>query len=53
MMAALLRRLLPLDDEAGAAVEPFARRRLENWNGIAVGEIRAVALLSGSGHETA
>ena len=39
MMAATLARLLPAADRA--ALEPFVRPTLRNWNGIAVGESAA------------
>jgi L-asparaginase II len=38
-MAALLARFLPRDADR-AALEPFVRPTLRNWNGIAVGSIR-------------
>jgi len=40
VLAALILRYLDLDGDQRAAVEAMARPRLENWNGIPVGEIR-------------
>ena len=42
MMAATLARFLPRDADR-AALEPFVRPTLRNWNGIAVGELRPTA----------
>jgi L-asparaginase II len=41
VMASLIRRFLPLDDEERAFAETFANRPVKNWNGIATGAIRA------------
>jgi L-asparaginase II len=43
-MAAIIARFLPLSETERAALEPHATPVLLNWNGIAVGEIRAAAL---------
>ena len=45
IMAALIRRFLPIDGEGRAALDAFARRTLTNWNGIETGEIRAAGPL--------
>jgi L-asparaginase II len=45
MMAATLARLLPAGTER-AALEPFVRPVLRNWNGIAVGTIRPTEALT-------
>jgi L-asparaginase II len=44
-MAALLARFLPLDSDL-AALEPFVRPILRNWNGIAVGTMRPTPALT-------
>ena len=46
VMASVILRFLRLDDEERAFLQGFARRRLENWNGIATGEIRPTEALS-------
>jgi L-asparaginase II len=48
MMAATLARLLP-DEADRAALTPFTRPTLRNWNGIAIGSLRPTALLDGHG----
>ena len=40
IMAALIARYLPLDDQERAALARFARPTLRNWNGIEVGVLR-------------
>jgi len=40
VMAALIIRLMPLDSEARALIDGFARPTLRNWNGIEVGGLR-------------
>ena len=45
MMAATLARFLPLDADR-AALEPFVRPALRNWNGIAVGAMRPTEALT-------
>jgi L-asparaginase II len=46
VLAALIRRFLPLDGEEHAMIGAFARRTLTNWNGVEVGEIRIAGPLS-------
>jgi L-asparaginase II len=46
VMAALIRRFLPLDGAGRGVVESFVRRPLKNWNGIEVGEVRAAGPLA-------
>jgi L-asparaginase II len=46
VLAALIRRFLPLDGEEHAMIGAFARRTLTNWNGVEVGEIRTAGPLS-------
>ena len=46
MMAEALARFLPLNDPDHAALAPWRRKILTNWNGIDVGEIRATAPLA-------
>lgn len=41
MAAALLSRLLDFEPDLSSSLDAFADRKLSNWNGIAVGEIRA------------
>jgi L-asparaginase II len=45
VMASLLVRFLEADDEERAFLSGLARRPLRNWNGLAVGEIRAAEAL--------
>lgn len=45
MMAALIRRFLPLDGNERAVVDAAARHDIVNWNGIVVGEVRAAGPL--------
>jgi L-asparaginase II len=40
VMAALIARFLPLEDQERAALARFARPTLRNWNGIEVGALR-------------
>jgi len=40
MIATLISRFLPVDEEDRARLEPFAAPVLRNWNGIAVGSLR-------------
>ncbi|WP_421852603.1 asparaginase [Oricola sp.] len=40
MMASVLMRLFADDAEMRARLEPLSRRKLKNWNGIVVGEMR-------------
>ena len=47
MMAATLARLLASDADR-AALAPFVRPTLRNWNGIAVGELAADAAIAGT-----
>lgn len=47
IMAGVILRFLPLSDEERAAIEGLARKRLTNWNGIEVGEMRASAAIIG------
>jgi L-asparaginase II len=49
IMASLIVRLLPLEGEARAVLEGYARRTLKNWNGIPVGEVRAAGPLIDAG----
>lgn len=50
MVAALIRRFLKPDSEAGAVLDRLAEPDLVNWNGIRVGALRpAEAFLSGKG----
>jgi L-asparaginase II len=46
IMASLILRHLSLDGEPRTILEGYARRPLKNWNGIAVGEVRAVGPLT-------
>jgi L-asparaginase II len=43
--AALIARLLPMEEPDGAFLERYARPILRNWNGIQVGELRVTAPL--------
>ena len=45
IMAALVARLLPLDDADRAALDPLMRPVLRNWNGIEVGALRPAQAL--------
>ena len=45
-MAALIERLLPLDEDGKAGFAGFRESVLKNWNGIEVGRIRAAAGLA-------
>lgn len=45
-MAALIERLLPLDEDGKAGFAGFRESVLKNWNGIEVGRIRAAASLA-------
>ncbi|HXN43707.1 MAG TPA: asparaginase, partial [Xanthobacteraceae bacterium] len=45
-MAALISRLLALDDADRAALAPLVRPALRNWNGIEVGALRPSGLLA-------
>jgi len=47
IMAALIARFLPTDDQERAALVRFARPTVRNWNGIAVGELRVTDAISG------
>lgn len=49
MMAALIRRFLPIDGEPRAAIDAAARHDIVNWNGIVVGEVRAAGPLAADG----
>jgi L-asparaginase II len=40
-MAAVIRRLLPLEGEAAALLQSLADVPLRNWNGIEVGRLQA------------
>ncbi len=40
MMAALIAKLLPMDEAEAARFRRFVRPTMKNWNGITVGEIR-------------
>ncbi len=42
-MAALIARLLPMDEATAAAFAPLREAVLKNWNGIEVGRVRAPA----------
>ena len=46
VMASVILHFLRLDDEERAFLQGLARRRLDNWNGIASGEIRPTEALS-------
>ena len=46
IMASLILRFLEPEGEARMLLEGYARRNLKNWNGIPVGEVRAVAPLT-------
>jgi L-asparaginase II len=48
MMASLILRFLPLNDEDRKAVEALAQPVLKNWNGIEVGQIRVAAEIAGA-----
>jgi L-asparaginase II len=47
MMAGLILRFLPLNDQERAAVEALAQPVFKNWNGIEVGSIRLTPALMG------
>ncbi|MFM9975708.1 MAG: asparaginase [Beijerinckiaceae bacterium] len=47
MMAAVITRYLTLSETDKTALQPLANPRLMNWNGIHVGDIRAVGGLTG------
>jgi L-asparaginase II len=42
VMAAVIARFLPLNDAERAALAPFVRPTLRNWNGFAVGSLRVM-----------
>lgn len=42
LLAAMLMRLLTLDDRQRSALAAFAQPKLRNWNGVEVGELRVV-----------
>ena len=42
VMAAVIARFLPLNDAERAALAPFVRPTLRNWNGFAIGSLRVV-----------
>src|SRR3954452_5149575 len=46
LMASVILRLLPIEGDARILLEGYARRTLTNWNGIVVGEVRAVGPLT-------
>ena len=48
VMAAVLERLLPLDDADATFLHGFSDLTLSNWNGMTVGQLRAAPLLRGS-----
>jgi L-asparaginase II len=48
VMAAMIARFLPLDPAERAALEPFVRPAMRNWNGIAVGGLRPADVISSS-----
>jgi L-asparaginase II len=43
--AALIARFLPLDDSERAALAPFVRPMLRNWNGFEVGAVRVTSAI--------
>ncbi len=45
MLAAIIRRFLPLSPSEAAAMAPLTTPRLTNWNGIHVGDIRPAGAL--------
>ena len=45
IMATLIARFLPLDDQERAALVHFTRPTLRNWNGIEVGVLRVTDAL--------
>jgi len=47
MLAAILRRFLPMSAAQEQAMQPLMAPRLTNWNGIHVGDLRAVGGLAG------
>jgi L-asparaginase II len=47
VMAALLKRLLPLSAEEGAFLEPHVRPSMNNWNGLVIGHLRPSDALTG------
>jgi L-asparaginase II len=53
MIAALIRRFLPVVDDEQARLGPFAAPILRNWNGIAVGSLRPAGPLQGQPRVTA
>jgi L-asparaginase II len=46
VMAALLIRLMPLEPDARAMLERFARPAISNWNGVEVGGLRPSEILA-------
>ncbi|MGL5363701.1 MAG: asparaginase [Bosea sp. (in: a-proteobacteria)] len=44
MMAALIEKFLPFSDAEREAYAPLRQTRMVNWNGIEVGQVRAVAI---------
>ncbi len=46
VMAALIRRLLPLQGEDAALLDSMATLRMRNWNGIEVGSLQASPVLA-------
>jgi L-asparaginase II len=47
VMAAVLERLLPLDDADAGFLRGFSELTLSNWNGMTVGQLRAAPALRG------
>ena len=45
IMAALIARFLPMDDRERAALAPFVRPVLRNWNGFEVGAVRVTDVI--------
>ena len=43
VMAAVIEKLLPLDDADATFMRAFSDVTLKNWNGIEVGQLRAAA----------
>jgi L-asparaginase II len=48
VMAAMIEKLLPLDDADAAFIAGFSHVTLRNWNGIEVGQLRATGLHNGA-----
>jgi L-asparaginase II len=45
VMAAVIERLLTLDDSDRAVLRGYSQATLRNWNGLEIGQLRAAQLL--------